>query len=123
MTDLTEKQEKFLDLIFLPEYLDNWKGAMLEAGYAETTRLVAILNDALAKEIIKKVDLHVVLNTPKSVGTILKVLNDPAMKGAKAALEAAAMLLDRAGISKKERLDIQHNVQSGVFILPVKKDN
>lgn len=123
MTDLTEKQEKFLELIFLPEYVDDYKSAALTAGYSENSKVYDILTEPVIKEIVKRVDHFIAVNTPKSINGILRVMQNPDMKGAKALLEASGMLLDRAGISKKERLDIHHDVVSGVFILPVKKDN
>ena len=35
-------------------------------------------------------------------------------------LQAAQAILDRVGVVKKERLDVNHNVTGGVFILPAK---
>ena len=36
-------------------------------------------------------------------------------------LQAAQTLLDRVGVVKQEKLDINHNVQGGIFILPEKE--
>ena len=36
-------------------------------------------------------------------------------------LQAAQTILDRVGVTKKEKLDINHKVTNSVFILPEKK--
>jgi hypothetical protein len=36
-------------------------------------------------------------------------------------LQAAQTILDRVGLGKKERLDVNHNVSGGIFILPEKQ--
>ena len=35
--------------------------------------------------------------------------------------QAAQTLLDRVGISKRERLEVSHNHQGGIFLLPDKE--
>jgi len=35
-------------------------------------------------------------------------------------LQAAQTILDRVGVVKKEKLDVNHNVSGGIFILPQK---
>ena len=39
-----------------------------------------------------------------------------------AKLQAAQTLLDRVGISKRERVDVNHSVTGGIFLLPDKED-
>ena len=36
-------------------------------------------------------------------------------------LQAAQTVLDRVGLGKTERVDVNHNVQGGIFILPEKQ--
>jgi hypothetical protein len=36
-------------------------------------------------------------------------------------VQAAQTILDRVGVTKKERLDVNHNVTGGIFILPEKQ--
>ena len=36
-------------------------------------------------------------------------------------LQAAQTILDRVGVSKTERIDVNHNVSGGIFILPEKE--
>ena len=37
-------------------------------------------------------------------------------------VQAAQTILDRIGLGKTDRLDINHKVQGGVFILPAKEE-
>jgi hypothetical protein len=36
-------------------------------------------------------------------------------------LQAAQTVLERVGLGKTERVDVNHNVQGGIFILPEKQ--
>ena len=36
-------------------------------------------------------------------------------------LQAAQTILDRVGVVKQEKLDINHNINGGIFILPEKE--
>ena len=47
--------------------------------------------------------------------------SDDAIPQVNTKLQAAQTILDRVGVSKKERLDINHNVNGGIFVLPEKK--
>lgn len=120
--DLTEKQAKFLEFIFLPQYVDNYKQAALDAGYSENSSVYDIVR-GVQKEILAKVDQYLALNAPRAAKRVLDVLNNSDQKGAKVALDAAGMVLDRVGISKKDRLEVDVKAASGVLILiPAKKD-
>lgn len=120
-SQLTDNQEKFLELIFLPEYKNNYAKAAVDAGYSPTTPVTNIVK-SVKQEILERVDLYLALNAPKAANSVLDVLDNSDAKGAKAKLEASAMILDRVGISKKERLEIEHKSANGILILPAKKD-
>ena len=47
--------------------------------------------------------------------------SDTAMPQANVKLQAAQTILDRVGVAKTERLDINQNVTGGIFILPEKQ--
>lgn len=119
--ELTEKQLKFIELIFLPEYTNKVKQAALDAGYSPATDTYAIMY-TLKEEILTRMDYYLAQHAPQCVNRVLDVLINPEQKGAKSVLDAAAMILDRAGISKKERIEVEHKAASGVLILPAKKD-
>ena len=47
--------------------------------------------------------------------------NDP-IPQASIRVQAAQTILDRVGLGKRETLDVKHEVQGGVFILPAKEE-
>ena len=47
--------------------------------------------------------------------------SDTAMPQANVKLQAAQTILDRVGLGKQERMEINHNVTGGIFILPEKE--
>ena len=47
--------------------------------------------------------------------------SDKSMPQVNTKLQAAQTILDRVGVSKRERLDVNHNVNGGIFILPEKQ--
>ena len=61
--------------------------------------------------------------TLKFTDKIIDVLeSDEPIPQVNAKLQAAQTLLDRVGVSKVDRVDINHNVQSGgIFLMPDKK--
>lgn len=119
---LTEKQEKLLNLLFEDEFINNPRGAMRAAGYSDYTTFNEIVS-GIKESIIEKTDQYLALHAAKAVQGVLDVLDNSEQKGAKARLEAASMILDRVGITKKERLEVEHKGASGILIIPAKKEN
>jgi hypothetical protein len=48
--------------------------------------------------------------------------SDKPIPQASVKLQAAQTVLDRVGVSKREHLNVNHNVSGGIFLLPDKKD-
>ena len=119
--ELTDKQKKFIELIFLPEYDGKEKQAALDAGYSYGTSMYHIYED-LRDEIVKKSDIILSRLLPKTFRNLENVMDDAAQKGAKAKLEAVWGILDRVGVSKKERVEVDVKSASGVFLLPIKQE-
>ena len=114
---LTEKQENFLNNVI--ETKGNLKLSAELAGYSGNhyqiiqslkQELVDLASDVLAKE------------APTAAFKLVDVLttNKP-IPQANVKVQAAQTILDRVGLGKKERLDVNHNVQGGIFILPEKE--
>ena len=57
------------------------------------------------------------------MGMINALDEDGSLPGANIRMEAAKQILDRVGLSKKEKLDFTAKVQHGVFILPPKNSD
>ena len=59
---------------------------------------------------------------PSAAFKLVEVLkSDNPLPQANVKIQAAQTILDRVGLGKKERLDVNHNVQGGIFILPEKE--
>ena len=114
---LTEKQEDFLNNVI--ETKGNLKLSAELAGYSGNhyqviqslkQELVDLASDVLAKE------------APSAAFKLVDVLTtDKPIPQANVKVQAAQTILDRVGLGKKERLDVNHNVQGGIFILPEKE--
>ena len=114
--NLTEKQESFLNN--LVETGGDFKKSAELAGYSGNhyqilkslkNEVVDIASDVLARE------------APLAAFKLVEVLqSDKALPQANVKLQAAQTILDRVGLGKKERLEVNHNVSGGIFILPEK---
>lgn len=115
---LTERQEAFLNAL-LGDAKGNVRQAMREAGYSDSTstsEAIAPVKD----EIVERASMLLASNAPKAAFGILGVLDDPSAMGARNAVAAAREVLDRAGLVKKEQVEVK-GPEGGVFILPPKK--
>lgn len=114
----TPKQEAFLEAL-CGEAKGNIRAAMTIAGYSATTKTYEVVGP-LKEEIIDKASLMLAMNTPKATFSIVDVLEDPGSLGARNAVSAAREILDRAGLVKKEKVELS-GPAGGMFILPPKK--
>ncbi len=115
---LTEQQQTFLSALF-GEAHGNPKIAGEIAGYSEHSypKVVKSLKD----EIIQRAEEVMASYSPKATMGLVKALDeDGSVPGASIRVEAAKQILDRVGITKKEKLDVNLKSLSGVFILPPK---
>ena len=114
---LTEKQESFLN--HLIETKGNLKLSAELAGYSGNHYQVI---QSLKKEIVDLASDVLAKEAPSAAFKLVEVLetNKP-MPQANVKLQAAQTIHDRVGLGKKERLDVNHNVQGGIFILPEKE--
>jgi hypothetical protein len=117
-----EMQETFIELIFMDEYMNDFRKAANVAGYSQKTPISQIMN-SVREEVIKKADTLLAMNSPKAVKKVLDVLDNPHKQGAKTQLDAAQSILDRAGIAKRERLEVEVKAPSGLVFLPPKKSD
>lgn len=115
---LTNKQQKFLEVLF-GEAEGNPQIAMDMAGYVRVSfhDLLSSLHD----EIIKKAEQFIAFHAPAAaMGLTGILLGTDEKPNTNARMEAARQILDRAGIVKKDKMDI--NIDAGVtlFVLPPK---
>lgn len=118
---LTDKQQKFLDNLF-GEAEGNPLRAMELAGYV-SIRFHDLL-EALHDEIIKKAEQYIAMHAPAAaMGLAGILLGTDDKPNTNARMEAARQILDRAGIVKKDKMDINIDSEKGIFIFPRKADD
>jgi hypothetical protein len=116
-TTLTEMQETFLNAL-VGEAGGDIRAAMRIAGYSDNTRFNDVLVP-LKEHIVDRTMLMLAANAPKAALGLVGVLNDPSALGARNSVAAAAQVLDRVGIVKKEQIEVRGE-GSTMFILPPK---
>ena len=115
---LTAKQQLFLDILFAEAEGDPQE-AMKLAGYIATNfhDLLASLHD----EIIKKAEQFIAFHAPAAaMGLTGILLGKDDKPNTNARMEAARQILDRAGIVKKDKMDINIDSKTGIFVFPMK---
>jgi hypothetical protein len=121
MTDrksITERQERFIDAL-TGEAKGNIRAAMNIAGYSEhTTAREAV--GPIQNEIIDAAKMMIAMNAPKAAAGMVGIIDDPSALGARNIIAAAKEVLDRAGVIKREQIEIS-GAENGIFILPPKQ--
>lgn len=115
---LTDTDKRFLDALFSKEAYFDYEKAKVLAGYPDTTPISQIL-DKLADPIKERTYKFMTLNAPKGAITLIEALNAD-RPVSKEQFKAAIEVLDRAGIVKREQVDITHNAPNAVIMLPPK---
>ena len=118
--NLTEKQQKFLEVLF-DEAGGDVVAAKKLAGYNETSSTTAIV-EALKDEIADKTRTYFARTAPKAAMAMVGALYDPTELGIKDKMSAAKDLLDRAGLGKVDKVDVSSS-SGGIFYLPPKEGN
>ena len=114
---LTEKQQLFLDNII--ETKGNLKLSAELAGYSGNHYQVI---RSLKEEIVDLASNVLAREAPSAAFKLVEVMSsNTALPQANVKLQAAQTILDRVGLGKQERTQIDHNVQGGIFILPEKQ--
>jgi len=117
--NLTENQQKFLDVLF-EEAAGDVVFAKKLAGYSEGTSTTAIVA-SLKDEIFDATKSYMSRVGPRAAVAYASALEDPTQLGIKEKMVAAGQILDRAGIVKTERIAVEST--GGLFILPPKNSD
>ena len=116
--NLTENQQKFLEVLF-----DEANGDVLAAkrlaGYSENTPTRLII-EALKEEITDATRSYFARIAPRAAVSMGNALLDPTELGIRDKMAAAKDLLDRAGLGKVEKVDVTSG-GGGIFYLPAKE--
>jgi len=114
--ELSEKQQKFLDVLFEEAGRDVVAAKKL-AGYAENTPTTAIVK-GLKEEILEATQMYMARNAPKAAMAMTGALYDPTELGIRDKMSAAKELLDRTGLIKTEKVQVE--AAGGVMLMPAK---
>lgn len=114
---LTEKEQKFLDVLF-DEAEGNFVKAKKLAGYSDNTPTKQIV-DKLEDEIYNLTKKFIARSGVKAAVAISQVIDNPTDLGNKDKLAAAKDILDRAGYKPTDKVEVES--KSPVFILPPKE--
>ena len=115
---LSERQEMFIEAL-LGEAKGNVRQAMRIAGYSDSTASREAMAP-VAEEVAEAAQMLLALNAPKAALGMVGVLDDPSALGARNTVAAAKELLDRAGVVKKEKMEVK-GPEGAMFILPPKQ--
>ena len=115
---LTEKQQMFLNVLFEGANGDVVAAKKL-AGYSENTPTTEVIK-GLKDEIMEATQLYMSRNAPKAAMAMVGGLYDPTELGIRDKMSAAKELLDRTGLVKTEKLQVESS--GGVMLLPAKND-
>ena len=117
--ELTTKQQSFLDCLI--ETGGDPKLAAEKAGYAANTHWQ--VTKALKTEIIDLASNILAQSAPKAAMKLVDVKeSDTPVPQANIRLQAAQTILDRIGLGKTDRLDVNHKSSGGIFVLPAKEE-
>jgi hypothetical protein len=116
--ELTTKQQTFLDNIVACN--GNLKQAAELAGYAPGS--YTTIAKGLRKEIIEIAENIMASSAPQAALKVVEmVTSDNPLPQANIRLQAAHTLLDRVGLGKKDKLEVDVQGSQGLFILPAKE--
>ncbi len=115
--ELTEKQQSFLT--HLVDTQGDAKKAAELAGYSSHYHHVV---KTLKSEILELTQEILANSAPKAAFKVVEIMESkkPVVQAANK-LTAAQTLLDRVGVSKVDKIDVNHNMNSGgIFLMPDK---
>jgi len=114
--NLTEKQQAFLSNIV--ETKGDLKLAAELAGYSGNHYQII---KSLRQEIVDLASDVLAREAPAAAFKLIDLMStEHSVPQANIKVQAAQTILDRVGVTKKEKLDVNHNVTGGIFILPEK---
>ena len=115
--ELTEKQAKFLEVLFEQAGGDILRAKEL-AGYSDNSPTTDIIK-GLKEEIMERTQLYMARNAPRAAMSLVSCMVDPTELGLRDKLSAAKDLLDRVGLVKTEKVQVE--TTNGLMILPPKE--
>ena len=116
---LTERQQKLLNVLFEEAGGDIITAKKL-AGYSNASTTAEIIK-GLKEEILEATQMYMARNAPRAAVAMTGALVDPTELGIRDKMVAAKDLLDRVGLAKTEKMEVQ--ASGGVVLMPPKEKN
>ena len=113
---LTEKQQAFLNVLFDGAGGDVVLAKKL-AGYSDTYSTSDLIR-GIKEEVLEATQMYMARNAPQAAVAIAGSLSDPTQLGVRDRLAAAKELLDRTGLIKTEKVQVE--TSGGVVLMPPK---
>ena len=117
--NLTEKQQRFLDVLF-EEAQGNLVTAKKLAGYSHEVATSKITN-SLQEEIADVTKKFLATTATKAAYSLSQVIDNPTDLGNKEKMIAAKDILDRGGFVKTDKVEV--SAANPLFILPPKNED
>ena len=115
--NLTEKQQAFLDNLVTTD--GDFKKSAELAGYSGNHYQVL---KSLREEVVDLASDVLARSAPKAAFKLVQMMeSDRPIPQASQKLTAAQTILDRVGVAKTDRVEVNHNATGGIFILPEKQ--
>ena len=115
--NLTEKQQAFLDNLVTTD--GDFKKSAELAGYSGNHYQVL---KSLREEVVDLASDVLARSAPKAAFKLVQMMeSDRPIPQACQKLTAAQTILDRVGVAKTDRVEVNHNATGGIFILPEKQ--
>ena len=115
--NLTEKQQAFLDNLVTTD--GDFKKSAELAGYSGNHYQVL---KSLREEVVDLAWDVLARSAPKAAFKLVQMMeSDRPIPQASQKLTAAQTILDRVGVAKTDRVEVNHNATGGIFILPEKQ--
>ena len=115
---LTDKQQKFLSVLF-DEANGDVVTAKKLAGYSNSSSTTDIMK-GIKEEILEATQMYMDRNAPRAAVAMTGALVDPTELGIRDKMVAAKDLLDRVGLVKTEKMEVQ--ASGGVVLMPPKNE-
>lgn len=117
MKELSELEKGFIHNFVWEDM--NMSQAALAAGYSAGTN-PSMIAKRLAKEIVEEVAKKVAVTAPEALKKLTDLLKEPTSPGGQLSEKVANSLLEKAGIVKKDKVEVEHIAPNAILILPPK---
>lgn len=119
--NLTDKQRALLSAYYQSMGTITPREAALQAGYDSTNTYHAV--QSVKKELSELAEMLLIQSSPKAANVITELMTTKEIvPQANIKLEAAKTLLDRTGLGKREKLEIEGQLTGNLFFIPAKKE-